>query len=102
MKEFLGPDPADLEKVNAGSHISSILPFVEAELEGMMNTVKVQVFAAIKKGTYTAEVGDNAWREMYGYYRLMRRLSTTVRVGQHVGEKIATTMTIGEKHGTEY
>ncbi len=99
MKEFLGPDPADLENVSASSHISSILPFVETELEGMMRAVQVQVFAAIRKGTYTAEIGDNAWREMYGYYRLMKRLNTTARIGQHVGEKIANTMTIGETHG---
>ena len=98
MREFVGPDPDDLAKVSAGSHISSILPFVEVELEGMMNAVKVKVFASIKKGTCTAEAGDDAWREMYSYYRLMRRLSTTVRVGQHVGEKIAETMTIGDPH----
>ena len=99
MKEFAGPDPADLVKVDASSHIASILPFVETELDGMMRAVQVQVFAAIRKGTYTAEVGDNAWREMYGYYRLMKRLGTTVRIGQHVGEKIADTLTIGETHG---
>ena len=98
MKEFLGPDPDDLEKVDAGSHIASILPFVETELDGMMHTVQVQVFAAIRKGTYTAEMGDNAWREMYGYYRLMKRLGTTARIGQHVGEKIADTMKIGDPH----
>ena len=62
----------------------------------MMHAVKVSVFAAIRKGNYTAELGDNAWREMYGYYRLMKRLGTTVRIGQHVGEKIADTMKIGE------
>ncbi len=99
MKEFVGPDPADLVKVDASSHIASILPFVETELDGMMRAVQVQVFAAIRKGTYTAETGDNAWREMYGYYRLMKRLGTTVRIGQHVGEKIADTLTIGETHG---
>ena len=99
MKEFLGPDPADLVKVDASSHIASILPFVETELDGMMRAVQVQVFAAIRKGEYTAEMGDNAWREMYGYYRLMKRLETTVRIGQHVGEKIANQMTIGETHG---
>ncbi len=99
MKEFHGPDPADLVKVDASSHIASILPFVETELDGMMRTVQVHVFAAIRKGTYTAEVGDNAWREMYGYYRLMRRLGTTARIGQHVGEKISEAMTIGETHG---
>ena len=98
MKEFLGPDPADLEKVGAGSHIASILPFVETELEGMMRAVQIQVFASIRKGEYTAERGDNAWREMYGYYRLMKRLATTARIGQHVGEKIADTMTIGDPH----
>ncbi len=98
MKEFLGPDPADLEKVGAGSHIASILPFVETELDGMMRTVQMQVFAALRRGDYTPEMGDNAWREMYGYYRLMRRLGTTARIGQHVGEKIANQMTIGETH----
>ncbi len=98
MKEFLGPDPSDLEKVDASSHISSILPFVKTELDGMMHTVQVRVFTAIRKGTYTAEMGDNAWREIYGYHRLMKRLETTVQVGQHVGEKIAAEMTIGEPH----
>ncbi len=98
MKEFLGPDPSDLAKVGASSHISSVLPFVETELEGMMHSVQVQVFAAIRTGTYTAEMGDHAWREMYSYYRLMKRLATTVRVGQHVGEKIANQLTIGEPH----
>ncbi len=98
MKEFLGPDPADLEKVSASSHITSILPFVETEIDGMMHAVQVQVFAAIRKGTYAAEMGDNAWREMYGYYRLMKRLGTTAKIGQHVGEKITDQMTIGETH----
>ncbi len=98
MKEFVGPDPADLVKVDASSHISSILPFVETEIDGMMHTVQVQVFSAIRKGTYTVEMGDIAWREMYGYYRLMKRLNTTARIGQHVGEKIANTMKIGETH----
>jgi len=98
MNEFIGPDPADLEKVHSGSYISSVMPFVRIEIEGMMSTVRTRVFTAIRDGSYTPELGDMAWREIYGYHRLIKRLETTVKVGQHVGERVTEHMIIGDPH----
>ncbi len=92
------PTPEDLEKVHSGSYIASVLPFVKDEIVGMMGTVQNKVFAAIRDGSYTPEIGDSAWREAYGYYRLMKRLESKVKVGQHVGEKVAKHMKLGGPH----
>ncbi len=89
----------DLEKVSRASYISEVMPYVRTELEAMISSVQAQVFAKMRDGKYTMQDGDNAWREIYAYDRLLRRLETTVRIGQHVGGQVAEHMKIGDTNG---
>ncbi len=91
-----GPNMQELEKIEHASYISGIMPQVRLELNAMIRVAQTRVFTAMREGTYTAEFGDNTWREIYAYDRLLKRLDTTVRVGQHVGGKVASNMTIGD------
>jgi hypothetical protein len=51
---------------------------------------------AIREGEFTPEMAESAWREVYGYSRLLKRLEAHVRVGQHIGEQNADKLAIGD------
>lgn len=84
-----GPTPDQLDKISSGAHIASVLPFVQAEIEGMMDAVRARVFAALNDGTFDANMAEAAWREIHGYHRLLKRLETRVKVGNSVGQRVA-------------
>lgn len=96
--EFIGPRPSELEKMREGSYIAEVLPYINDEIEGMIKVTRTRIFASITDGTYTIEKGDSAWRELYAYYRLIKRLETKIRVGRHVGGKVSESMTIGDSN----
>jgi hypothetical protein len=94
--EFIGPSPEELEKISTGSYISGVLPYIRQEIEAMTAAVRSRIFMAIRDGTFTPEMAEGAWREVYGYSRLVKRLETHIRVGQQVGGRVADHMTIGD------
>jgi hypothetical protein len=94
--EFIGPKPEELEKVGTASYISGVLPYIREEIEAMSGVVRSRIFMAIRDGTFTPAMAESAWREVYGYSRLLKRMETHIRVGQHVGGQVATHMEIGE------
>ncbi len=97
--EYIGPQPEELDKISEGSYIAGVMPYVRAEIEGMIKTTRTRIFTAITSGSYTIEQGDSAWRELYAYHRLLKRLETKVRMGQYAGGKVAKDMTIGGNDG---
>lgn len=97
--EFIGPSPDELEKISTGSYISGVLPYIRQEINAMSAAVRARIFMAIRDGTFTAEMAESAWREVYGYSRLVKRLETHIRVGQQVGGRVADQMEIGDFDG---
>jgi len=83
------PTPAQVESLREAAYLSTVMPSIDAEIDGMEKTVHVAVYEHIRKGTLTPEAAMNYWMELYSYHRLRHRLT----------DKAATANTIIEKTG---
>ena len=90
------PTFQELDKISTGAYVAGIMPTVEREIAEMAMVVQRKVFGAIRDGTLTPDMAVNAWYEVYSFQSLLRRLEKKVKVGQHVGERVADKLNIEE------
>lgn len=93
---FDGPTPDELDMIAGSHYLRTALPTLEAELEQQSSITARRIFDAIRDGNLTPEKAMNAWHELYGYERLLRRLRKRVRHGESIGNRVADGMTIGD------
>lgn len=92
-------EPRDLDRINNAAYISGALPYIRAEIESMVKSVQTRVFAAMRDDTYSPELADGAWRELHAYARLIKRLESSVRIGQSTGDQLKDEMTGADPNG---
>jgi hypothetical protein len=77
----------DLGRVQDGVRLAGLLPYVRDELEGLEETLILNVIRMIREKTLTNEQAYAAWLELASYRALLRRISTKVSIGVAAGER---------------
>lgn len=71
-----GMSIAEVDAQMTHAQLNSLLPLLEGDISKLMAAVQSRVFGALRDGSYTMDLGDNAWREIYAYHQLFRHYKT--------------------------
>lgn len=73
-----------LARARLGAHLSTVLPDIMAEVDGLERTLKHRLYQKVGEGTLTEQMAFAAVLEMYSYERLKQRLRGLVAAGSSV------------------
>jgi len=91
-----GLTPQTVERVYDGTRVQGFMPYVDAEVNRLMDQTISKMYAAVIHNELTPEKAVAGWYEMAAYRNLINALTTRVKVGQRTGEAIADQMKIGD------
>lgn len=83
------PDPIDMGRMADGAAIANMLPYLEHELSRMGDALETRVFQALDARELTPEQALYAWMEKQSYRRLLKRLTTMVKIGETAGYRVS-------------
>jgi hypothetical protein len=84
-----GPDPALIESALDGQRWAGVMPDIASEVARAKAQVEQRVYRAINEGTLTPEASHLAWLELHALDKMLKRLSSKVKLGLSMGEKFA-------------
>lgn len=80
------PTPEELANLRAAADLQNVMPTLDTEISGMMNSTMQAVFGKIRKGELTDEEALSYWMEMYAYSRLNTRLKDRASLANAITE----------------
>ncbi len=84
-----GPDPADVQKMQAGLKASDLIDFLGPWREKREREVHARVFSVLKDGKPLAgDVAIHAWLELFQIDRMDADLRKTAKTGQIASKRI--------------
>ena len=81
--------PEDWAAVVDGAHLSSAMPYIEVEFEQLEKALITKVLQQVSKQELSPENALQAWLELAATRRVIKRLTTAVKIGTSIGEKIS-------------
>ena len=74
----------EFKDVKQGVVLAGFLPYLEAEVAGMVKSLENRVFTGITAGTLTAEQALNAWMERHALRKLLVNFEQKIKASQTV------------------
>ncbi len=87
--EAKGPDPEDVQKMQAGRKAAGLLEYLDPYRERREHGVRTRIFAALRGNEPLAgDVAIQAWQELFEIDRMDADLRKTAKTGQIASERI--------------
>ena len=81
--------PEDWATVVDGAHLATAMPYIEDEFEKLEKALITKVLQQVAAQKLSPEEAQQAWFELAATRRVIKRLTTAVKIGTSIGEKIS-------------